>query len=182
MLDILRLFPRRPLAESLAHWLIFFTFQLVYLTIAASERYVPPADPPAYDQMWFIYTELPQTLPMAAAYAVCGVFLLQMILWFAARDNPDNLTIRQLMELVRKNPLRFSFWVIPRLAFLLGSVGLILRYGFEIAPWIGNYAALLLGFSLPALLLTPWVGWLVNQAVTAEESAKQGPADSNRRG
>ena len=89
MFELVKLFPRRPLAVTIASWMFFFVLQIVVLTLAAYGRYVPAPEPHLLDHMWFVYTELPRALPMAAVYAACMVFVAQVVGRFVANNNPD---------------------------------------------------------------------------------------------
>ena len=111
MFELVKLFPRRPLAVTIASWMFFFVLQIVVLTLAAYGRYVPPPEPHLLDHMWFVYTELPRALPMAAVYAACMVFVAQVVGRFVANNNPDNLTIGHWRELLRENPTRAIKWM-----------------------------------------------------------------------
>ena len=127
MIELVRLFPHRSLVLSIAAWMFFFALQIVFLTVVAYERYDPPAESRLLlDRVWFIYTELPRALPMAAVYAVCAVFVVQVIGRFIAQDNPQNPTIGQLRQSLKERPVKAITWMGIRLVFLLALAGLFL--------------------------------------------------------
>ena len=45
MFELLKLFPRWPLAISVAGWIFFFVLQIAFLSIAAWGKYTPPTEP-----------------------------------------------------------------------------------------------------------------------------------------
>lgn len=163
MLELLRLFPRRPLAISLAGWTWFFVAQIFYLSIFAYIRYVPPSEPPPMDRLWFVYTELPSALPMAAIYAVCMVFVAQVIGRFMSPDNPDNPTVADLYEQFKRNPAKALLWVCIRVIFLLGVVGFIIDSFVPLPPWIATLSAGAIGLFVFQIFIAPWSNWVTEQ-------------------
>ena len=161
MLDLLRLIPRRPLAVSIAGWIFFFVVQIGWLTFAANEKYVPPAEPGAYDRVWFIYTELPRALPMAAVYAVCLVFVGQVMGRFIATDNPDNLTVGRWVESLRETPIKAIVWMGLRLVLVVGVVVLALRLILPLPPLLTGIAWLLVALLLFPVVVSSWFNWAV---------------------
>lgn len=163
MLELLRLLPRRPLAISLAAWTFFFVCQIVFLTVAVYRRYVPPPEPPPLDRLWFLYTELPRALPMAAVYAVCMVFVAQMMGRFIATDNPDNLTVANWYELRKKNPAKAILWMGLRVILLLGLVGLFINTFVPLPSWITALSVIFVGILVANLMFPSWFDWAVEQ-------------------
>ena len=173
MFELIRLFPRRPMAVSIASWMVFFVLQIVVLTLAAYGRYVPPPEPQLLDPVWFVYTELPRALPMAAVYAVCMVFLAQVAGRFVTNNNPDNLTIGQWREVLREHPARAIKWMGLRLAFLFAVAGLIFGSQVPFPFWVDPVLAALAGLLFVALVLPPWLDWVI-EAVTSSDGREIG--------
>ena len=163
MLELLRLLPRRPLAISLAAWTLFFVLQIVFLTVAVYRRYVSPPEPPPLDHLWFLYTELPRALPMAAVYAVCMVFVAQVMGRFIAKDNPDNLTVANWYELLKKNPAKAILWMGLRVILLLGLVGLFINLFVPLSSWITALSVIFVGIVVGHLMFASWSNWVVEQ-------------------
>ncbi len=169
MNELAKLFPRRPLVLSVAAWTFFFALQIVFLTIVAYERYDPPAESRLLlDRVWFVYTELPRALPMAAVYAVCAVFAVQVIGRFIAHDNPDNPTIGQLCQSLKERPVKAITWMGIRLVFLLALAGLFFGRWVPLPPWVGFVSACLAGILLVPLFISSWFDWVVKAATTEE--------------
>ena len=170
MLELLTLFPRRPLAISIASWILFFVLQIAFLSFAAWERYTPPPEPTYLDRAWFVYTELPKAVPMATVYAVCMVFVAQVFGWFISRHNPDNLTIGQWWELRRKCPVKAAKWISLRLISLVALAGLFVGFAAPVQSLLGT----LLGLLIIPLMFDPWLKWFV-QGMTSqsEETLRQ---------
>ena len=162
MFDFLRLFPRRPLLISVAAWVIFFTMQVGYLTYVMSERYVPPPESRPYDRLWFVYTQLPRMLPMAAIYAGCAVLVAQILGRFIALDNPSNLTIAQWARFVKDNPTRGIIRVGLVLVAVLTTIGLLVGLSTDIVPRrVGLILGFVAGFCWTQIFIPPWFDWLV---------------------
>lgn len=168
MFELIRLFPRRPLAVSIAAWTFFFVLQIVFLTFAAYERYVPPPEPRPYERLWFVYTELPRALPMAAVYAVCMVFVAQVIGRFMSTGNPDNLTFGQLREILSKNPTRAATWIGVRLVVLFGIVWLLVDPMVGLPPWVRSATAFLVVLLLVRIVYIPWLDWVVEEVTSGD--------------
>ena len=161
MFDFLRLFPRRPLLVSAAGWAFFFAIQVGYLTYVMSERYVPSSEPRPYDRLWFVYTQLPRMLPMAAIYAGCAVLVSQILGRFTATDNPDNLTIAQWRELLKDNPAKTIARLIPILVAVLVPMVLLVDLLTNILSVKVSYILLLItANSWGLLLFYPWLNWI----------------------
>ena len=168
MLELLRLFPCRPVAITVASWVFFFVLQRVgVLTYAtAVVRYDAPPNEScpclSWDWVWFIYTELPRVLPMAAVFAVCMVLATQLVGRFIAPDNPDNLTIAQWLRMLREDPLRAVMWMGPRLALLFGVITYMVSVVVNF-PRRGSVRSwrLLVLLALVQLLLPPWLRWIL---------------------
>ena len=173
MFELVKLFPRRPLAVTIASWMFFFVLQIVALTLAAYGRYVPPPEPYLLDHMWFVYTELPRALPMAAVYAACMVFVAQVVGRFVANNNPDNLTIGHWRELLRENPTRAIKWMGLRLVFLFAVVGLIVGSWGPFPFWVDVILAILAGSLIAHLVLSSWLDWVI-EAVTSWDCRETG--------
>ena len=170
MLELLKLFPRRPLAISIAAWIFFFVVQIAFLSVAAWDKYIPPPEPTYLDRVWFAYTELPKAIPMATVYAVCMVFVVQMVGWFVSRHNPDHLTVGQWWELLRNCPVKAITWMSLRVIAVLALAGLF-------APalsWLSPLLAMLLGVTITVMMFNPWIKWFV-QGMTSqnEEEVRQ---------
>ena len=164
MFDFLRLFPRRPLLTSAAAWAFFFAIQVGYLTYAMSERYVPPLETRPYDRLWFVYTQLPRMLPMAAIYAGCMVLVSQIFGRFMATDNPDNLTIGQWRKLLRDSPARAIKRMSLMLVAFLATVGILvdpIRH--TIPGWVVSYLFFAAALSWTSLLIPQWFDWIVGR-------------------
>ena len=171
MLELIRLFPRRPLAVSIAGWTFFFIAQVGALTFATYERYVPSPEQRPFDHLWFVYTELPRALPMAAVYAACMVFVAQVIGRFVATDNRDNLTIARWLELLKENPFRAVVWMGLRLVFLICVVGVVVGPMTPVTPWVSPISAFLAGALLVPLVFSSWFAWVV-EGVTSQDGAE----------
>lgn len=149
--------------------MFFFALQIVFLTVVAYERYDPPAESRLLlDRVWFIYTELPRALPMAAVYAVCAVFVVQVIGRFIAQDNPQNPTIGQLRQSLKERPVKAITWMGIRLVFLLALAGLFLGRWVSLPPWVGSVSAGFAGILLVPLFFSSWFDWVVKAATTEE--------------
>ena len=168
MFEFVRLFPRRPLAVSIAAWTLFFVLQIGFLTITAYVRYVPPPEPRPLDPLWFVYTELPRVLPMAAVYSACLVFVAQVIGRFIAPSNPDNLTIGCWFELLKENPAKALTWMGVRLLSLPVIVLLLVGPIISLPQWVSTVSALLLGLLLAHLFFPPWRNWIVEGATSGD--------------
>ena len=163
MRELLRLVPRRPLAITLAAWTFFFVWQIVFLTVAVYTKYVPPPEPPPLDRLWFLYTELPRALPMAAVYAVCMVFLAQVMGRFISTYNPDNLTVANWYELLKKNPAKVILWMGLRVILMVGLVGLFINFFVPLPSWITALSLILVGILVGYLMVASWLDWVVRQ-------------------
>ena len=170
MFELLKLFPRRPLAIFVAAWLFFFVAQIVLLTIVASRRYVSTPDSPPSDGLWFVYTELPKVLPMAAVYAVCAVFVAQVVGRFVSKNNPDNLSLGDWYGISKKNPVKAITYVGIRVISLLCLAFLFVNP--EIPhplSWVKTLSALLFGALMIPIMFDPWMSWII-EGVTSRES------------
>ena len=166
MLELLNLFPRRPLAISIASWLFFFVVQIAFLSILAWAKYPTPLEStfsPFWDQMWFVYTELPKAIPMAAVYAVCMVFVAQVVGWFVSKHNPDNLTFGQWRELLRERPVKAAMGISIRVISGLAMAGLIVAFVVPGLLWLSPLVGLLFGMLLVPLMFDPWLKWFIRQ-------------------
>ena len=171
MFELLKLFPRRPLVISAALWLLFFVIQIILLTAIASRRYVSAPDSPPFDGLWFVYTELPRALPMAAVYAVCMVFVAQILGSSIAASNPDNLTLREWSGLLKRNPVRAVTWIGIRVISLLALAFLIVNPGMPSSlSWIRTLSAVLLGSLLIPILFGPWITWIVEGVTSRDDN------------
>ena len=171
MFELLKLFPRRPLAVSVAAWVFFFVAQIVLLTVVASRRYVSTPDSPPSDSLWFVYTELPKVLPMAAVYAVCAVFVAQVIGRFVSGSNPDNPTFGELYGLLKRNPVRAITWMALRVIFLLALVALFIDPALPPSLlWVKTLSALLVGLLAMLIIFNPWISWLVEGVTSRDDS------------
>ena len=170
MFDLLRLFPRRPLAISIAGWTYFFVVQIAFLSVAAWKRYSPPPEPTYLDQMWFVYTELPRAIPMATVYAVCMVFVAQMIGWFVSRHNPDNLDMGQWYQLLKTSPIWAITWMSFRVISVLAMAGLVLSFVVPFPSWLSRPLAILLVMLFYPLMFNPWLKWFVQGMMSRNES------------
>ncbi len=168
MIELAKLFPRRPLVLSIAAWLLIFVLQVVFLTIVAYERYEPPEEPHHWDRVWFVYTELPRVLPMAAVYAVCAVFAAQMIGRFFAKGNPNNPTIGQLRRSLKESPVRALKQIGISSLLWLTLAGLVAGQWVPLPFWANLGLMGLAGGLLGVLFFSSWVDWVAS-AVTAEE-------------
>lgn len=169
MFELLKLFPRRPLAVSIAGWTFFFVVQIAFLSVAAWDKYTPPPEPTYLDRIWFVYTELPKAIPMATVYAVCMVFVAQVVGWFVSRHNPDNLTIGQWRELLRNCPTKAITWMAIRVMSLLALVGLFVGLAAPVLSWLSPLLAMLFGLLMIPLMFDPWLKWFVQGMTSRNE-------------
>ncbi len=158
ILELLKLFPCRPLAIYIAAWIFFFVVQVAFLSILAWVKC--PSLPestfsPYVDQMWFVYTELPKAIPMASVYAVCMVFVVQVVGWFVSNRNPDNLNISQWCELCRKRPIKA--------ATRMAMAGIFVAFAVPGLLWLGPLMGLLFGLLIIPLMFVPWLKWFIWQ-------------------
>ena len=174
MFELLRMFPRRPLAVSIAGWTYFFVVQIVFLSIAAWERYSSPPEPTYLDQVWFVYTELPKAIPIAAVYAACLVFVAQVVGWFVSKHNPDNLDMGQWHEWLKTSPIRAITWMSIRVISMLAVAGLVVGLFVPLPPWLIRPLAALLAFLLFPLVFNPWLNWLVQGMMSRSEEQSGG--------
>ena len=188
MLELLRLLPRRPLAVSLGGWTFFFVWQVLFLTYAVYKRYVPPPEPLPLGHLWFLYTELPRALPMAAVYAACMVFVAQVMGRFISPKNPDNLTVANWYELLKTDSVKAIQWMGLRVIFLLGMAGFFVDRIVPLPSWLGLLSGVLVGGLVVHLMVTSWLDWVVEQiAPRGRENANRdgagnAPAPRRRRG
>ena len=169
MLELLKLFPHRPLAISIAGWVFFFVLQIAFLSVAAWGRYTPPPEPTYLDRTWFVYTELPKAIPMATVYAVCMVFVAQVVGWFISRHNPDNLTIGQWSELLRNNPVQAITWISLRVIMLLVLAGLVVVPAVPVPSWLSPLLGMLFGLLIVPLMFNPWLKWFAQGMTSRNE-------------
>ena len=169
MLELLKLFPRRPLAISIASWTLFFVIQIAFLSVAAWDRYTPPPELTYLDRTWFVYTELPKAIPMAAVYAVCLVFASQVVGWFVSRHNLDNLTMGQWRELLRNCPVKAITWMSLRVIFLLVLAGLFVSLAAPVPSWVSFLLGTLFGLLIMQLMFDPWIKWFVHEMTSQNE-------------
>ena len=170
MLDLLKLFPRGPLAVSIAGWTYFFVVQIAFLSVAAWERYSPPPEPTYLDQVWFVYTELPKAIPMATVYAVCMVFVAQVVGWFISRHNPDNLTLGDWYELLKRSPIRAVVWMSLRVIGVVAVAGLVVGLVVSLPSWVSLVLTTLLVVLFVPLMFDPWLKWVVQGMMSRNES------------
>ena len=170
MFDILKLFPRRPLAVSIAGWAYFFFLQIAFLSIAAWNRYSPPPEPTYMDQIWFVYGEIPKTIPMATVYAVGMVFVAQVVGWFVSRHNPDNLSMGQWFELLGSNRIKAIVWMSLRVIGMLAVAGLAADWVVPLPSWATLLLTLVLVMLFVPLMFNPWLSWFVQEMVSKRES------------
>ena len=170
MYELLRVFPRRPLAISIAGWTYFFAIQIAFLSVAAWQRYSPPPEPTYLGQVWFVYTELPKVIPLAIVYAAGLVFVAQVVGWFVSKHNPDNLDMGQWHEWLKTNPIRATTWMSIRVISMLAVAGLAVGVFVPLPPWLIRPLTFLLAFLLFPIMFNPWLNWLVQGMMSRDGS------------
>ena len=120
--------------------------------------------------MWFVYTELPRAIPMATVYAVCMVFVAQMVGWFVSRHNPDNLDMGQWYQLLKTSPIWAITWMSFRVISVLAMAGLVLSFVVPFPSWLSRPLAILLVMLFYPLMFNPWLKWFVQGMMSRNES------------
>ena len=106
---------------------------------------------------------------MATVYAVCMVFVAQVVGWFVSRHNPDNLTIGQWRALLRNCPTKAITWISIRVIFLLVLAGLFVGLAAPVLSWLSPWMAMLFGMLMIPLMFHPWLKWFVQGMTSRNE-------------
>lgn len=119
MLEIvLKLLPPRSAGYSIALGIWFFLAQVVFLTLLAVERYDGTTSSTLPEYIWFVYKEVPSTLPMAAVFSIGSIVLMQVMARFAV----SGPTIGELPNWIKENPIRAGFNVLLNVLLIVALV------------------------------------------------------------
>ena len=158
MLEVLKMYPIRPVGYSIAYATIYFFAQVVWLVYIAAGRYESTAASTRHDLIWFVYKELPAALPMAAVFAV-GLVVASQIAGRFLRSGP---AVRELPAWIRNHPVRTVF----NIAFpALLVVGAIFSHG----PLMGVAIGVMV-----VLFCEPWADWIARIVERPSRSTEEG--------
>ena len=117
-LELLKLYPIRPIGYSIAFATMFFFAQVVWLVYIVAGRYESTDASTRHDLIWFVYKELPAALPMAAVFAVGLVVAAQI----AGRFVVSGPTVGKLPTWIRNHPVRTAFNIAVLALLLVGAI------------------------------------------------------------
>ena len=128
------------------------TLQLAVVTTVGFFYYDSIAeDSQVYDYVWFVYREMPSTLPMILVYSGAMTAIMLSVGIFIR----IGFTIGELPHAVRHNPLRFVWEVaLPPLCLAVLFAGLL--FGQSILVFL---AVSILGVFLGQQFVSIWIAW-----------------------
>ena len=152
------------------------TIQLVYLTRIAFLRYHSIAeDSQVYDYVWFVYLEMPSTLPMILVYSGAMTAIMLSVSIFIR----IGFTIRELPHAILHHPLRFVWEIaLPSLCLAVLLAGWLLGLGQSILSFLAT--VILAGF-LSGKFVSIWIDWartMVKSATEEEHEHAPGAEES----
>ena len=137
--------------------------QLAILTVTGFARYHTMAEnPQVYDYIWFVYREMPSTLPMVFVYSgATAAIMLSVGIYVRI-----GFTMRDLPHAARHHPLRFIWEVaVPPLC----AAGLLANLLFE-QRIIMSLSITVLAAFVSAQLVGIWITWArIAVRLTTEE-------------
>ena len=148
--------------------------QLFYVTWIAFLRYHSIAeDSQYYDYVWFVYREMPSTMPMILVYSGAMTAIVLSVGIFIR----IGFTIRELPHAIRHHPLRFVWEIaLPALCLAVLLAGLLL--GQSIFTFLAT--VILAGF-LSGKFVSIWIDWartMVKSATEEEHEHAPGAEES----
>ena len=136
--------------------------QLAYVTRAGILRYHSIAEgSEVYDYVWFVYREMPSTLPMILVYSGAITAIMVSVSIFMR----SGFTVGELPHAIRHYPLRFVFEVALPVLCLAGLFA-GLEFGQPILVFLG--VPILAGF-LSQKLVSIWIDWVRTMVKSATE-------------
>ena len=153
--------------------------QLAFVTTIGFFRYHSIAeDSQVYDYVWFVYREMPSTLPMILVYsgAMTAITLLSQ---YRRRDSAGiyiriGFTIGELPHAVRHHTLRFVWEVVlPPLCLAVLLVGLLFEQ-----PILVFLAGPILAFFLSQKFVSIWIDWARAMVKSATEEEHEHAPDA----
>ena len=151
--------------------------QLAVVTTAGVSRYHSIAeDSQAFDYVWFLYREMPSTLPMILVYSGA----MTAIMLAASIFIRTGFTIGELPHTIRHHPLRFV-WEVALPFFFLAVLLAGLLFG---QPILISLAVLILAAFLSERVVSIWVDWarLMAKSATEEEHEHAPDAEESSSG
>ena len=145
--------------------------QLAVVTMAGFFRYHSMAeDSQVYDYVWFVYREMPSTLPMILVYS--GAITAMMLA--AGIYIRIGFTIGELPNAVRHHPLRFVWGVVlPPLCLAVLLVGLL----FEQLILV-SLAVFILALFFTQQFVSIWIAWARAMVKSATEEEHEHAPDA----
>ena len=143
--------------------------QLAFVTTIGFFRFHSIAeDSQVYDYVWFVYREMPSTLPMILVYSGA----MTAITLSAGIYIRIGFTIGELPHAVRHHPLRFVWEVVlPPLCLAVLLVGLLFEQ-----PILVSLAVFILAFFFAQKFVSIWIDWARAMVKSAtEEEHEQAP-------
>ena len=148
MLNFSRLLPRQFLARSLGAGIVYFLIQVGFLSWYAYDQCSAATDPGALDCIWYVYKQVPSTLPLAAVFAAGLMALAEILDRFARSMPPTN----------ESSKWGARDWL--KVILLTGSVTIVVLgftvYSDEIPLPLTLFFAVILYLQVTQ----PWVSWI----------------------
>ena len=147
------------------------TLQLAYVTTVGFFHYDSIAeDSQVYDYVWFVYREMPSTLPMILMYSGAFTAIMLSVGIFIRKG----FTIGELPHAVWHHPLRFVWEVaLPPLCLAVLSAGLL--FGQSILVSLGGS---ILGGFFGYQFVIIWVAWARDMVKLATEEEHEHAPDA----
>ena len=161
MLDLTRLLPLRFFAPSLGAGILYFLMQVGWLSWYAYGQCPATNDSGVQGCIWYMYKQVPSTLPLAAVFAVGLMFFAQMLDRFA-----------EFMKL----PDDVSKWGVKywgRVIFFLCLIAFVV-IAFTV---LSDEIPVLITLATVAYVCSqPWVNW-INRVAGADRNSAGGEVD-----
>ena len=162
MLDFSRLLPRQFLARSLGAGILYFLIQVGFLSWYAYDQCNAATDSGTLDCIWYVYKQVPSTLPLAAVFAAGLMALAEILDRFVGSMPPTD----------ESSKWGARDWL--KVILLMGSVTIVVL-GFTIySDDIPLPLTLFFAVTLYLQVTQPWVSWITrmvggNRNSTADE-------------
>ena len=165
MLDFSRLLPRQFLARSLGAGILYFLIQVGFLSWYAYDQCSATIDSGTLDCIWYVYKQVPSTLPLAAVFAAGLLALAEILSLFAGSMPPTD----------ERSKWGARDWL--KVILLVGSVTIVVL-GFTVySDDIPLPLTLLFVVILYFQITQPWMSWITRMVGVDRNSASNDVED-----